>query len=106
MITEFFNRLDLDWLAGTRRVLGIDLTERRVRVVEFEKRRHILDRFRPRFRVRRSFSLDFESGLSLDQKANLLRESLTRQKVKTTQGVSSVQTPGVKVISAAVPPDV
>jgi Tfp pilus assembly PilM family ATPase len=98
-----FKALDLLRLAGIDTILGIDLTEHRARVVELQKRGPLFNRFRATFKPIQSFSCEFNPTAPLAERAAILKRSLAEHRITSRFAVSSIQTMGVKVVTATVP---
>ncbi|MGB2869557.1 MAG: PilN domain-containing protein [Bacteroidota bacterium] len=98
---RFFNSIDIQKLAGITRMLGVDLTESHVRVVELEKVWSSIKKLSPKLRVINSFSHEFSA--SDKNKAQTLSNLLHEKGIKTKRAVSSIQSLGVKVVSATIP---
>jgi len=99
-------RIDVQKLAGLKHILGVDLTESRVHIVELENRGNVLNKFRPVFKVVRSFSHELDPQASLQERAATLRALLIAQKVTARFAVTSLQSFGTKVTTAEVPNNV
>jgi Tfp pilus assembly protein PilN len=87
-------------------ILGIDLTESRARLVELERRGNPFNKFKPKFRVLRSFTVEFEPAATPLERIQDLTLSLRKNDVRSKFAVTTVQTLGVKTITAVIPPEV
>ena len=103
---NFIRQIDVLRLGGVKSILGIDLTESRARVVELERRGNPFNKFKPKFSVQRSFTVDFEPAATPLERIQDLSLSLRKNSVRTKFAVTTVQTLGVKTITAIIPPEV
>jgi hypothetical protein len=103
---DWIKNISLRQLAGISRILGVDVSEDRARVVEVQERWLNFRRRKERFAVRSCFTVEFDPQSTWPQKAELLRQKLAEHGIKTGYAVSSIHSLGVKVIDAAIPPDV
>jgi len=98
-----FNHIDYRHISGLSKILGIDITDQGVFVVELKRRYSIQNRFQASYHVENAFSIEFTPETSLTQRAEQLKQKLIEIKCKTTYTVSSLQTLGVRTIEAFVP---
>lgn len=105
-MNRYIKNIDILKLAGKRRVLGVDITDRRVRVVELESRGNPFNKFRSHFRAITSFCAEFNPDESLAVRANKLRDILRQKAIRTKLAVSSIQSLGVKSITTEIPSNV
>jgi Tfp pilus assembly protein PilN len=85
------------------KVLGVDLDERRIRVVELERQGSPFNKFKSDFKVTNSFSLEFASHDSLQTEADGLKKIFQEKRIRTKYAVSSIQSIGVKSLITALP---
>jgi hypothetical protein len=93
-------------IAGVNRVLGIDMTDERIRVVELQRRGSLFGFGRVRVRVMRSFTHVLTDSERESDRAVLLKRALEEHDVRSRFAVSSLQSPGVRTLTAVVPNDV
>ena len=98
-----FRHISLRQLAGVNNVLGIDLSENYVRVVELEENYLSFRCTQSRYNVRHYFTLEFSPDSEWSKKAELLRPRLTELGIKTRYAATSVRSLGIKVIEATIP---
>lgn len=98
--------VDLPRLAGIKRMLGVDLNEQRVRIIELERTGSPLNKFKPSFRVVAHCSALFEPDESDDSRGEKLRMLLAEKGIVTQQAVASMQSLAVKSVVAPIPSDV
>lgn len=103
---NILKRINLQRLAGIKTILGIDISERRVRIVELEQRGNVFNRYKTTFRVVNHFSHDFSEADSLSEKAEAIKQLLVMHSVETKRAVVSLQSVSVKVIAVTIPLDV
>jgi hypothetical protein len=97
------NHINLRQLAGVNRVLGIDLAENCVRIVEVEERIVPLRKSQSRFHVRNHFVLEFDPVEEWLKKADLLKQKLTELGIRTRYAATSIRSLGVKVVETIIP---
>lgn len=90
-------------LAGVNRVLGIDLSDNCVRVVEVEERLLPLRKSQSRFNVRNHFTLEFDPAEEWLKKTDLLKQKLAELGISTRSAATSIRSLGVKVVEAIIP---
>jgi hypothetical protein len=95
--------ISLRQLAGANRILGIDLAENCVRVVEIEERILPLRKSQSRFNVRNHFPLEFNPAEDWLVKADLLKQKLTTLGINTRYAAASIRSLGVKTIETIIP---
>jgi hypothetical protein len=95
--------ISLRQLAGVNRILGIDLGENYVRVVEIEERILPLRKSQSRFNVRNHFTLEFNPAEDWLVKADLLKQKLTALGIRTRYAAASIRSLGVKTIEPIIP---
>jgi len=100
---QVLKNLDVRRIVGIKSMLGIDLTEERVRVVLVRKKGSIFNRYTGRYEALSSFAIDFQPNEPLEQKAIRLRELLVQKGIRSKYAVSSLQSTGVKSVTAAIP---
>jgi Tfp pilus assembly PilM family ATPase/Tfp pilus assembly protein PilN len=100
---KMLNNIDIQRLAGIKSILGIDLTEHRARIVELQKRGRIFNRFKTTFRPLQAFTCEFSPGSSVVERVASLKRALAEHHVTSTSVVSTVQSIGVKTVTATVP---
>jgi hypothetical protein len=96
-------RISLRQLAGVNRILGIDLGENCVRVVEVEERLVQLRESQSRFNVRNHFTLEFNPAEDWLAKADLLKQKLATLGIHTRYAAASIRSLGVKTIETIIP---
>ncbi len=84
-------------------MLGVDLSEHRVRVVELERHGNPFNKFKSNFRVSNSFSLEIESNGSLQKLVEELKKVIQEKRIKTKYAVSSIQSTGIKSLITQLP---
>src|SRR5258707_5591551 len=99
------HQIDLQRLAGVRHVLGVDLTDARALIVELERGGNPWNRFRPKFTVKKSFTIDFDSSTSVAERAKILRACISKQNITTSFAVTSIQSLGIKILTTTIPSD-
>src|SRR5713101_6022027 len=99
------HHIDLRRLAGIRRVLGVDLTDSRARIVELERKGNPFNRFKPKFTVRKSLTIDFDTNSDVAGRAETLRSLLRQQEITTPFAVTSVQSLGIKIVISTLTSD-
>lgn len=90
-------------LAGANRVLGVDLTENCVRVVEVEERILPLRKSQSRFTVRNHFILEYDPAAEWLKRADLLKQKLTGLGIRARYAATSIRSLGVKVVETTIP---
>lgn len=103
MFEQSLEKLDVRRIVGIKSILGIDLTEERVRVVLVRKKGNIFNRYTGRYEALTSFSIDFQPNEPLEHKANRLRELLVQKGIRSKYAVSSLQSTAVKSVTATIP---
>lgn len=108
-MVRFVRHIDLQRLAGINRMLGVDMTEEHIRVVELQKSRAlfnpntIVNKFNSKFRATHSCSHNFASGESLEEKVKSVRSLLAQNGITARYAVSSIQSLGAISLIADVP---
>lgn len=97
--------IDLHRLAGFNRVLGVDLTDRMIRIVELEKRGRILNRFAASFSVVGSSSYELNAAERREEVVKRVRNFI-RENTTTSRAVTSVRGVGIKTVSVLFPQSV
>jgi len=97
------NQISFRQLAGADRVLGIDLAEHCVRVVEVEERILPLRKSQSRFNVRNHFTLEFDREVEYLKRSDLLKKKITELGIHTRYAATSIRSLGVKVVEAIIP---
>src|SRR5437867_678327 len=105
-IGEILRSLDLQRLAGVNRILGVDLADDIVRIVELEKKGGPLNKYAVRMSPVCAYYRQFTTGATLEKKAQQTKELLVACGITTTYAVSSVRTLGVRSLVAHTPPHV
>ncbi len=88
------------------KVLGVDLDERRVKVVELERHGGWFDKFKSKFNVTNSFSLEFAPDDSPQQRGEKLKNLIQEKHIRTKFAVSSIQSIGVKSLITTLPSNI
>ncbi len=101
---KFLKNIDIQRVAGIRSIMGIDIAEHRARVVELKKRGRIWNRFKTTFRPLQAFTCEFNQGSSIAERVASLKRSLAEHHISSTFAVSTVQSMGVKTVTATIPP--
>lgn len=102
-VLDILKRIDLQTMAGIRRILGIDLTDDMVRIVELEKQGGYLNKYAPKFKATKAYYRRFSAGASMEAKAEETKTFLISCGITTTHAVSSVRTLGVKTLRVSLP---
>jgi hypothetical protein len=97
------NKISLRQLAGANRVLGIDLTDKCVRVAEVEQRIISLQKSQSRFNIRNHFVLEFDPAEEWLKKAGLLKQKLAELNIRTRYTAASIRSLGIKVVETIIP---
>src|SRR5947209_11484381 len=105
-MNKILARIDLKKLAGLKHILGVDLIDSTVRIVELKNRGNALNKFKPVFEVVKYFSHELDPRASTQERADTLRAHLIAQKVASIFAVTSLQSFGTKITTAEVPNDI
>lgn len=97
------NHLSLRQLAGAKRVLGIDLTDSYIRVVELEERIISFQKSQSKHNVRNHFMLELDPAEEWLKKANLLKQKISELGITTRYAAASIRSLGVKVVETIIP---
>jgi hypothetical protein len=86
-----------------RRVLGVDISENGARIVHLQRR--LLPRAQKTSSVeaKESFSVPWDLGASIEEKAQLLKEALQLRKIRTAYAVASLPAQAIRSASERVP---
>jgi len=103
IIVSRMSHINLRQLAGANRVLGVDLAENCVQVVEVEERLLPLRKSQSRFNVRSYFTLEFDPAEEWLKRADLLKQKLTELGIHARYAATSIRSLGVKVVEAIIP---
>lgn len=96
-------RMDLLRLAGIRTVLGVDVTENRARVVSLTRTGWSINKYSRNFQATGSLSVEFDAGMTVEEKGLRLRESLVSKGIHCRYAVGCVRSRGIKIVAASVP---
>lgn len=102
---NFIKKIDLQKLAGIKRILGVDLFDGGIRVVELEKKGNVFNRFTANYKVVQSFTHFFKEQKTSSDIGLEVKQMLAQHSVKTLFAVSSIRSGGVKTIVATIPAD-
>jgi hypothetical protein len=96
------NHISLHQLAGANRVLGVDLTDNCIRVVEVEERIVAFQKSQSRFNVRNHFTLEFNPAEEWLKRAELLKQKLNELGIRTRYVATCIRSLGVKVVETII----
>jgi len=97
------SHINLRQVAGANCVLGIDLAENCLRVVEVEERILLLQKSQSRFIVRNHFTLEYDPAVEWLKRADILKQKLTELGIRTRYAATSIRSLGIKVVEANIP---
>ena len=100
---DILQRLNTRKLSGCNRVLGLDISNAKARIVELEGVGGLLNRFKSSYKVVQSFTVEFNLDASLKARAIALQEAIARNNVKTKQCVTAVPPASVKSVMIEIP---
>ena len=106
MTLSAIQKINLQKLSGVSSMLGIDLTEKRARVVELVQQGGIFNKFKSIFTAKSHFTVTFNENSSVEERANQLSGELKSRNVSTNRGATSIQSLGVRTVTAEIPPSV
>jgi len=100
------NKINALKLSGISNVLGVDLSQDNLNLVEIRSHGGILNKFHSKYKVANSFTVEFEKGLPSEEKGKLLAEELKKRGIKTRFCVSAIPSTAARTVTAEIPPDV
>lgn len=100
-----FDRVDVQRLAGIRRILGVDLADARVHIVELECGGMPFKDRKREFRPVTSLSVTFTPAMPLEERAEITRSQLRSHGVSSCYAVFNVNPRNVKIVEAEIPQD-
>lgn len=101
-----FSKINTLRLSGIRNILGIVFEEDCLRVAELRSCGGIFNKFRSKYEVVNACTIDFERGLSLEEKGQRLARELKERGIKTRFCVSSINSTTARTVTAEIPSDV
>jgi hypothetical protein len=102
-LPKLANSIDIQRIAGIKRVLGIDLTDELVRIVELENLGSGANKYAAKFYSIKASYHRFKEGSSLEQKVQDTRECIASCGFSTRYAISSIRTLGIRTIVATLP---
>jgi Tfp pilus assembly protein PilN len=101
---QTFQRIDLLRLSGIESVVGVDMTEKAVRMVVLRRHGTVFNKYRSRFSVEASGSVHFrEDEVTPEQKAGAVKHLLLSRGITTRHAISTLRSLGMKTVTATVP---
>jgi len=101
-----FKKVNTLCLSGIRTILGMDFREDFLNVTEARSYGRIFNKYRSKYKVINSFTVEFEKGLSSEEKGKRLAEELRKRGIKTRFCVSAISSTTARTVTAEIPPDV
>ncbi|MBI1806237.1 MAG: PilN domain-containing protein [Ignavibacteria bacterium] len=105
-MVDFFKDVDLQRLAGVKDVLGIDIMEDAVSVVELQRCGNPLKKSSSRFSVMQSFMFEWEEAQTVEERAKKLQNVLQLRSPKAQWAVANVASRAVRSLVVEVPSEV
>ncbi|MBI5216811.1 MAG: PilN domain-containing protein [Ignavibacteriae bacterium] len=90
-------------LAGITRILGIDITATRARVVELAKASNFFTKNVGGYKIHAFGTIEFTEEQSVKDKASLFSTFLKQHNIKTKYAVTTLQSTGVKTVRTILP---
>ena len=100
---EALKRIDVQRIAGIRRILGVDLGDGAVRIVELEKEGGLLNKYGSRFKPVQYVTCHFRNDASVEEKSIQTADLIRSHGITTRYAVGTVRSRGVKTIVATIP---
>ena len=90
-------------LSGITSVVGLEISDRTIRVAEVAIHGGTLNRFRAHFSARRAFTYQLAPDATPESAAPLIREEMNRRGIRAKYAVTSLQGSGVRSVRADIP---
>jgi hypothetical protein len=99
---NLLKNIDVQRLSGVNSILGIDISDKQVHIVEVKRRGGVFNKYSGRFEVHKFIKEEFPDGISAGDREGFLRDLLAKHKVSGKYAVSAIQSGGVKLTTATV----
>jgi Tfp pilus assembly protein PilN len=102
-VKDFINHIDIQRISGIRSILGIDISDNHVHVVELKRRGSILNKFSGRFEVMKHFQETLPGDLSATERGVRLKDLIAKHGASARYAVGAISSLGVKTVTTPIP---